>query len=183
MKGSISISGREIFLLVILGVMLIGIGYYFLYFAPTMAEIRDAEARVSEKESAAANAVITVMRWAGLSLQKENIEQDFSDILNLLPESFDETDILRRIEKIVGRYTPNINIIFPREGARSASGATSVYGVNVDFIVSYDEFQEIIKAFAGEDIPVRIVNFSCQNLANAERALLQIRIALEFLAR
>jgi len=183
------ISTREVVLLTVLFLLLLIGAYYLLFYVPNTNEISELHESINSKTTQIDNASIMLLRRQALALQKETLEEEFTDVAKYLHEDFNDADILRRIEKIITPYTDTMNIDFANRntGTNEKAGLTSVRTVQVSLHTTYDDLQKIIKAFEEEDAANRIVNFTCgSNYNDFSRTAgheMSVNISVDFLVR
>lgn len=185
---------REIILIIIMVILLCGAGYYLFYFIPKSERITGLESSISQKTEDVGFAAQQVLLWGALSGTKEKITDEWAGLAKNVPKSFDDADILNRIQKIIIPYTEEVSIKFPE--SVEPLEATAIHTVEISFAVPYDTLQAILKAFAGENISNRIVNINCTRMEpNTEtgtetdteteslEALLMVYMSVDFLTQ
>jgi len=180
------ISKREVVMLTALFLLILAGAYYLFYYMPKTEEIDKLQENISSKTTDIENASITLLRRQSLAIKKDAIEEEFNGVAKYLHEDFSDADILRRIERIITPYTGTMNIEFAKrdEEKTKKAGLTSLRTVQVRLNTSYDNLQEILKAFAEEDAANRIVDFTCNSYSNEFfNREMNVNISVDFLIR
>ena len=183
------ISTREVFLLTLLFLMLLGGAYYLFFYTPNTNEISELQENIEGKNTAIEFASTMLLRAQTLSLEKEALEKEFADVEKYLHEDFNDAEILRRIEKIIKPHTDTMNMDFANRstGTNETAGSSSVRSVRLNFSTTYNDLQGIIKAFEEADVANRIVDFSCDGNYSGSSGTgnerMNVNLSVDFLER
>jgi len=181
------ISTREIVMLTVLFLMMLGGAYYMFFYTPDSEEISRLQESINSKNTQIDNASITLLRRQALALQKDALEEEFAGIAEHLHEDFHDADVLRQLERIIMPYTHTMNIAFANRtaGTKEATGITSVRTVQVSLYTTYSNLLRILRAFEEDDIANRIINFTCgiynDELAGAGNQEMSVSISIDYL--
>jgi hypothetical protein len=149
---------RETVLIIILMTLLTVLGYYVLYLAPALERIAITSDLLIEKENEVAAAQLRELQYVQLELKRAELIPDLERYTQEIPLSFDDADILYRLQDIFYDFTKEINISFSENTA--LSNETAVHTVVLQFSVTQDDLIKILQRFSDENIYNRIVNYS-----------------------
>jgi hypothetical protein len=159
------LSRREIVLIIILLVLLAGTAYFLLFFQPTNAEIQTLRADIEEKEQGLIDAEMLESTYAALTKSRDALLPQWEQFEKGVPRDFDDTEVLRIIQRVIYPYTEIIDVSFPDQAPKEASNAeesepTLIYTVVVNFNVPYEDIDPILEGFAEESLVNRVVQYN-----------------------
>jgi len=183
------ISTREVVLLTILFLMLVSGAYYMFFYTPNTKVVNELQESINSKTTQIDNASIMLLQRQALAIQKDALEEEFTDVAKNLHENFSDASILRLIERTITPYTNTMNIEFGNKttGTTEKAGVTYMRTVQVSLHTTYDNLQGIIKAFEEGDAANRIVDFSCSGGYNESSRTagqeMSVSFSIDFLVR
>jgi len=140
---------NEIILLTVLLILIIALGYVFLFLVPEQKKTGSLLAEIASTNQAISDADQRITDYLQLKGAKTAAEADNQAWVDTIPKSFDYTDILDRI-----------NLCFPDTAAlnislgaaqQADSAVTQIYPVSISFETSYAGLQNILKTFENDD--------------------------------
>ncbi len=185
------LSRREIVLIIILLVVIAGTAYFLLFLQPTLADIQTAQASITSKEDELVELKILEAQYAQIVESRSAIQPQWEAFEQGVPQSFDDTEVLRIIQKVIYPYTENIDVEFPEQGedavdaASDESAPTLMYRVALDFTVPYEDIEPILEGFKEERLVSRVVEYDISRIEIAELGIEEysVSLGLDFLTQ
>ena len=174
---------REIVLIILLLVILVAGGFYMFYFKAALEQIDRTEKIVESMKVELEAAKQRVVTYEALKTVRENVVEEWDEVMGSVPDTYDETGLLRFLQSVIYPHTKDISVSFPSGG--SSNGTTEIYTLSLGFKVTYDQLIKILTDFEKSAMTNRVVNYSYSRSEDGETGSVyySVNVQAEYLVR
>ncbi len=163
-----SMTSREKALGVVLILLILGLGWYMLFFKPIQEKISDLQSQQSTVQSQIDAALVKKAKYNKALEKLEEAKQTGGNMQTAIPKYDNITNILFELDDILN-HTENYSVSF--SGVSRDSGNTNIARRNVGLSFScetYREFMSLLEDFYNSEYRCLVKDFSMSRSANTQ---------------